>query len=516
MKKIIAIICLVFSLATILTGCSLHREISFKEFYKNYEYTDTIPALKSYTKISDLSEMSHRSSSNGIFAFNNKDGKKLKFYNINSGSFVLNLDTEYVEHYQIISANDEQFIIVVEQDENKSSVYYTNLYDASGNLVATKNGYTDSYQLYDLVKSSIDLIQFNGCIYRVNEGGSTTALVTNPFFGALPSMDTKTEDYYYVIDTYQVTVYSHDLEEVFHWSAPQDCYETPTINVTSEDCLLVQYLDKLPDSEKKYDIIDGNGNKYNLTSKIVDVSEKKEKEVNLDYAIIEYFYAKGNSAFDSEDMDMIPSKVKNLAFVIEIKDKRVVSTADEMKCVAINGKNGKIEFVVTDEFDNLPCPIVKDRFEYYSNSGYMTLIDADGEYIGRIDSLSSDHYNETYIVKDKKIYDFNLQVKYDLSSDDKEYTALLGHSVLLEDDDNVFVYTASGELKTLDGDLVDYRSNLVVTRDDGEYVFYDENGNSLGSIEGASCSILYTNIEDGICVVSVYKDGTSNYYKFTK
>ena len=516
MKKIIAIICLVFSLATILTGCSLHQKISFKEFYKNYEYIDEIPTLKSYNKISDLSEMSYRGSSNGILAFNNKDGKKLKFYNVKSDSFVLTLDTEYVEHYQIISANNERFIIVVEQDENKSSVYYTKLYDASGNLVATKNGYTDSYQLTELVKSSIDLIQFNGCIYRVNEGGSTTALVTNPFFGTLPSMDTKTEDYYYVIESYAVTVYSHDLEEVFHWSAPQDCYEISNINITSEDCILVQYLDKLPDSEKKYDLIDGDGNKYNLTSKIVDVSDKKEKEVNLDYIIVDYFYSKGNSEFESDETDMIPSKVKNLAFVLEIKDKRVVSTTDNMKCVAINGKSGKIEYLVIDEFDNLPSPIVKDRFEYYSDSGYMTLIDANGEYIGRINNLSSNQYNETYIVKDKKIYDFNLQVKYDFSSDDKEYKALLGHSVLLEDDDNVFVYTANGELKTLDGNLVEYRSNLIVTNDDGEYVFYDENGNSLGSIEGTSCSILYNNIEDGVCVVSVYKGGTTNYYKFTK
>ena len=516
MKKIIAIICLVFSLATILTGCSLHQKISFKEFYKNYEYTDEYPALKSYSKISDLSEMSYRNSVGSILAFNNKDGKKLKFYNVKSESFVLTLDTDYVLHCQILSANEKQFIIAVERDENKSNVYYTNLYDSNGKLVATKNAYTDSYQLSELLVSSIDLIQFNGCIYRVNDDGSTTTLVTNPFFGAVPSMDTKTEDYYYSVDSESVTVYSHDLEEVFHWSAPKDCYSLIGMNVTSEDTILVQYVDKLPENEKKYDIIDGKGIKYNLTSKIIDVSSKKEKDVNLDYVIVEYFFAKGSSEFESDETDMIPSKVKNLAFIVEIKDKRVASTEEDLKCVALNGKNGKIEFLVIDEYDNLPSPIAKDRFQYYSHSGYMTLIDADGKYIGRIGNLSSDSYNETYIVKDKKIYDFNLQVKYDFSSDDKTCKSILGHSVLLEDDDNVFVYTASGDLKTLDGDLVTYNANIIITIDDGEYLFYDENGNSLGSIEGSSCNIVYRNIEEGICIVSVYKNGEANYYKFTK
>ena len=519
MKKVISLLCLLFVVASLFTGCMTTKTMSFETFYAGFQYEDDYHTLNSYNKLGDLTEMSYRGASNGILVFRNKDGKKVKFYDPETESFILTLDNDYLESYQVSTYCDSKFILTVERDENKTGVYYTNLYDCKGNLVATKNGSSDLNYDYNLVTSRCDLIQFNGCIYRVDENGSTTRIISNPFFGSIPSVDTKTANYYYDTDYDCVTVYNHNLDVVFYWSIPyEDAYST-MLNVTSADVIIAQMLLNLPFDSDKYDFIDEEGNKFELQSIAIDVETGKEKNLKLDYAIEGIFYSRSDVQIEDTYHNMVPAEITDLAAVYPIVDKRIANY-DEQKLVSIDAKTGKIKLELFTEFDgNMPGDaLAKDRFKVTLDSGVSLLIDSTGKVIANANNLSNASRNETYVVYDGKIYDYNFSLKYDYVANDKEYVMMLGHGVLLRDDDNYFIYTKNGDLRTIEGSVStsNCTQTLVVSYDDGKYYFYNEDGNSLGNLEGSYFSLIDYNYEAGYCIVSITKNSEVSYYKIVK
>ena len=487
--------------------------MSFEKFYKNYEYKDEYLTLDSYGSLG-FSNASYRSLGNGLIAFTTSNGKSVEFYNANTDSVVLTLDATYLQSYNAVSCFGHQFILAVER---KNDVYSTKLYDGNGNLVATKNGNSDLSYPYEVVSTRCDLLQFNGCIYRVNKDGSTTCLISNPLFGDLPYLDYKTEDYYYYNDYDEVTVYDHDLNVVYYWEIPYDDYEEIFTVITSEDVIITQMVLPLPFDADKYDLFYEDV-KYEVKSLAIDVESGKEKTLELDYVIYEIVYNSNEIYQSPDETSWIDDSIDNLAYIYPIVDKRLPSDVSGYYA-AINGKNGKIEYKLFEEFGgDMPYPIANDRFNVTLDSGDTHLIDGNGKKIGTVNILNSSnsYSNEVYIIYDGKIYDYNLKLKYDFVDADKEFVMMLSHGVLLRQDSNYYIYTKDGDLKSINGSVSTYNctKSLVISYNEGEYHFYNDHGEQLLNTTGSYASLITYDLYAGYCIVSVTKNSTVSYYRF--
>ncbi|MBQ8447373.1 MAG: hypothetical protein IJX27_00395, partial [Clostridia bacterium] len=457
MKRLTAMFSLLLCVVLLCTSCGA-SSMTFEELYSENKYEDKYPTLGSISEIPTLEGFMHvpgeYENETQILAFRNKDASKLKFYNAETDSWILTFDNDYIENFRTFSVYGNSMLIVVEEDENKEYKFYTKIYDANGNLVATKLGSTELEYWYNAVTVSADLFQFDGKIYRVSEKGAVSTVVSNPFFGDIPSFEIKTESHYYDFNSTMggsasIYVYDNDLENVFFWEVPYSTAVTTSMVLLEENKVLVQFMEMLPDTETKYDFV-MSGTKCNLTSLVIDTETGKEKKVKLDYIVSESDFA--NNIINNDGVDnFFPEDVKNITFISPIEDRKVVTSSTSMKIVCLKGSDASIALEISPEIPLFECEqIANDRFIYKAHSGDSYLINSKGKVISVLDSdvFKAAYHNEKYIVLNGKIYDYDLKEVYDYKADGKEFVALFGHSVLLKetkmfDLDDYYVYTAT-------------------------------------------------------------------------
>lgn len=501
MKKLVATLCLAFILVGTLTSC---MGSSVKKFYKDFEYEEE-KAVTKVTQLSAVDGYTLQRNSGNIFIFRDDVSKTMKFYNVKTDKVVLSLSTDDVADYTTFYVGEHVFakVVVNDSDDNGN----TRIYDSEGSLVCEKKGRDTSYY----VDSSLDLFQFNGIIYRVDKNGKAKEVLNNPFFGSLPRFEMRTANYYYEKTTSNgINVYNYSLELVSHWEVPYSDVTEVVIHVINNDNILVQYLEILPEDAKKYDIL-YEGQKTKLTSLIVNAKSGNERKVNLDY-VVSYVYYVRDEILNGDYFDFIPSGINTIAEVRMIENKRL--TGDMGKKIVSLNNSGKIKEELFKEYGSFVESIAKNRFIATDRSDVTYLLDENGEKIGMFNAYAN--HNEQYVIANDRIYNYGMKQVYDFGVDGKSYVNMLTNSVLLKGKtDNYYLYTKSGETKSIGKDLKRYGDSFYITEEGSGSSrtcnVYGEDGNLIGSAINGSFREMYSC--DDFYVISVYRDGKYYYYK---
>ena len=527
MKRIITFGALLLCVAMLFASCSI--DMSAKKFYEGYEYEDTYPTIQSAQLISQLSDLDYYTTHEELMVFKTQGTyKETKFYNVELDRFVLSVSADDLVTYYLRTVCSSSFIFIISEEETKNDTTYSlNVYTASGHKLASKDiSYSaDDFALDDFITESADLFEFNGTKYRVNEDGSASILFSNPFFGDLPTDLVKTKQYYYKLSSDSVTVYDHSFEQVLYWAIPYSSYEKAQMFILSEEKILVQLIDKLPDTEEKYVFLDSYGTKYDLTSIIIDVGSSREKKVTLDFIVGDIYYSSNVVYNDVEDLQ-IPEKIDNFAEIHYIKNHKLHETKGTY--AALSGKNAYVKFEIAPEFDTIPYMVAKDRYVYASDSGDAYLLDSEFAIISRINGLNNaDARNESYILIGSKIYNYDLSIVYDLENNDEELVRFMAHGFITSKEvygeTQYTLHTSNGNTISI-RDYVSSNKQFYFTRSYNSwkqsytYNVYNENGVSITSISNAdeNTSTIYIAEDYSFYIVRMSVDGDYEYYKFSK
>ena len=496
MKKHILVICLLLSVVLSFSSCK-GKGYDFAEVSDAFAYEAEYEILTSKEKVDDLNKLSVYSKS--FYSNSNfnelvlmvdrtadRDEAELSVYNLLDNRIVLTVSLEKFYSHSFFECGGKTFVMITTRTEVKLTdeyIYSTSLYNASGTKLLTKNAEYDK----DDVQIACDLLQFGGKIYRVGEDAALTLVCDAALYGNLStlSLDCKTSDYYYAAKSESVSVYDHNLDRVYFWELSYDA-DLCLINPLAGGKVLVQYINTLPEDAKSYDLIvdgdfldiDAEGKqKCELVSLLLDVEKDKEKELKLDYIVAKVM----NTDEIDEDGKVydLPDKIDNLAAVMYIEDDYLVTAESEIKTVVLNSK-GKVasDFIgdVEDVMD-IPYGVAPDRFLYSTESGDKILADSTGKSFGKINSFYYNEYrNESYIVISDRIYDWSLNLVYDLDEKGLSVDSNLAHGFILVDEKGEYSLFTDGNTTSISGEIGGSNKQLytVIDTDNYSYSLYNE------------------------------------------
>ncbi|MBO5879719.1 MAG: hypothetical protein J6Q68_04135 [Clostridia bacterium] len=532
MKKIITVTSLLFCALLLCTACSKNMSfVKFNESLKDLE--DKNVTFTSANEIEEISGYGFLSNLDEMLVLEDNKGNTV-FYNAKEEKTVLSISTKKLISRKIFKVRDSFFIGVVEETASNNSRYTTTIYDGEGASVISESGnitLSDSKNL----SYSFDIFAFCNSVFRVDENGKASLISYNPLTGKLPSFDYKTENYYYVIDE-SVTVYDSALNEVYFWQMPFTTYKIVNYFLLGSDNVLAQYIEELPDDATDYTFIGEENIKYKLTSTILNVKRGTEKQVDLSYVVALSLFHRDSAEYSSGMIEELDESLKDydlrdcfhkdidtLAYVISIEDKKLLDTTSGFKLVSLDS-NGKIDYLIAGEYDSLPILYTEGKYIYSTHAGNTYIIDAKGNKLNKFDSslVSTEKMSNYYIHYDGKIYDHDLNLKYDLNKEGMTFVKMLANSVLLRDANHTYyVYTPSGELV----EISDVRYNvhtstpqIVVLYGNGyKYIVVNELGTKLTTTSSSSSlTWIYGDGNDDFNLYMVSRDNTKTYYKAEK
>ena len=516
MKRLITLICLSVCFVVLLTSCAGKK--NFDKVYKDYEWVDEYAeTLTSLDKISGLKDYELVSAGGSLVAFANEDDQA-KVYNVATGEVIYSFNSSDVDDFGYFEIFGKDFFYIVREANGEDYDYRTAFYNVRGEEFANVEGEYDA----DDVRECEDLFQIDDKVYRVYEDGSVnTVIADNPFFGTLPEFDAKTADYYYYFGNDYVAAYDYNLEQVAYWQAASDEYDVRSMNLLSEDRVLVQMVRELPDSEKKYDYI-YEGTKYELKSYLINVKKNDAKEIALDYIVKTVSASTVARPYGSDPYLVSSLGIDNYAVVYMIEDKVVKTAESEIVYADLNGKTAKIKSILFADIDGTATPIAEDRFLYENYSGETYLMDANGEILSRFSRSAVDSTNENFIKVGDKLYNFDLQLVRDLEYSDKAIYGLLAHTALLKanetNDDGYYYYyvlSENGEDVKLKGKYVSNGKDYIITRDADEsdvYYVYDEYGTQIKKLSETSGVRVVASYEGTYVLAVANADYEVEYY----
>ena len=196
------------------------------------------------------------------------------------------------------------------------------------------------------VRTTYDLIHFNGACYRVNESGNITYAFDYSPLAALPSIDTASNEHYYEFFSEDgvnyLNVYNLDLTLCLEYEFPSYANGVQ-FTVLGNGNVLTQYALAEEEDAKDYTFMTsglsyygGGVQKYTLVTEIIDITNGKAKSIDCDYL----FGMTYNLRFDDEAVGFNTEKAPVIGSGIKIEDKRIAPETDSALFVVIDDKGG--------------------------------------------------------------------------------------------------------------------------------------------------------------------------------
>ena len=507
MKKKSLLVCLLLVLSLLVSCSSSVGSISLKDAIDREYYASTkVGAYTSFKELNVYDGFTFESRLGGLICLNNVGQNNYVVYNFVTDKEILNEDE--VAHIELFDCNGFEFVYVTtSNDEGK---FTSAVYNGKGEKIITV---ADEVKSFDC---RLDLFLINGTTYRVSDKGETSVLVEgNAFSGTkLPAFRYSTKQYYYILNSYncEIIVYNKNLEAVSRWALGYEVDDSD-MSVMENGNIIVQTVEELNSDAEEFTYIE-DGAKYLLTTRIINPKNGSEKKVELDH-LISVIYSAGWENYDN--YNALSKKVKNLAYVVQIKDERICE-AEYMLCAVDNngGIQGKLfgNLKLMDQ-DSSYIQLSADRFVYGNYAGELILVDTSGKTIAKGSGLGlyDIDYNYNGILYDNKFYDFDLVEKFDITSKDGvNVSGMMRRGFIFENDEGEFYLYANDTTKKL-------TNQQVVKIGDGYFVTTDENGaytiyNDLGAILGRTDSLITERAsEDEVIFFSCY-DALSGGYTF--
>ena len=488
-KKLLVLVAMLLCVVTVLASCA--SSMKFEKVAGDGTYNDENPTLTTFAKVDVKGTMVTARGDLVIFEdVNTETGvSSYTVYNLATGAVVYtaadsektegNVTTTVEHEFEINTQWDTtwfmvfvetEVVTVVEGEEPKEEEHTTvSLRDAKGNEFATA---TDIYDLDD-IETVLDLIIYNEKAYRIADDGSIAHAFDYSALRDVPELYTKLGDYYYApiqvygnsITEVGVQVYNSSLELVAYYEKPS--YISSNTRAVyaplNNGNVLIQYSVLENDMAEDYTYI-ANGSKYTLYTFVLNVEKGTAKEISLDYVVMEMVIARDARAdykMDYWKMYGLNQEIENLAIVCPIEDERVNMNDSAAKVAAMTNK-GKVDGFIDGFIDNMQpgavFQVATNRWIVENLSGQMFLLNEKGEVLGEISNIDMEDLMEAvfegegvkpYFVLNNKIYDWDLNVKYDMHENKIESKVELAHSILMTNEDGATLLYTNGEVKTL-------------------------------------------------------------------
>lgn len=405
-----------------------------------------------------------------------------------------------------------------------SGITATTFYNASGVQVYS----IDDVSKIKLYKQYFDLMLINDEAYRIGKDGTfEKAFDLNAMSDYTYSLTMKIDDYFYGTKNGTSVVLDEELNLLRVIEAPSYARNFEYFPLENGDVLVQYWVEESTDAED-YTFIYGD-EKITLVSKIIDVENGDEEEIELDYIIdsltpngsVVYYYGTyisgdfDNSSYNSSIDNFVEEATK-------IENERLLNGATEVCTLSLTngGRVDKVlEKTIAGQLNDIR--VVDENAYILTNSlGQKYLVNEDGDVIGEVSTglYSNGHvyYNDdaVYSAKLKKIYDLE-ENGYTVSS------AVDGGLLLKKTVENVASYyllqdgTSEPQLienfeKSLSGMLYVTK----VTGDNGvEYKYYTYNGVELHT-SNASYNVRFAT-ESAMLLVNATTDTNTGIITYT-
>lgn len=432
-----------------------------------------------------------------------------------------------------------------------------------------RDNYTGEYTLY-----KFDLYKKDDALYRASyaDGKVKYDLVKEYGLAKMPSVTSKSGDYYLYSENNTYTVYNKDLSVAYSYTVTSDSSSAKTF-ILANGSLLVQYKRVLDQDEKNFDYRYGSDNKFDLVTLIVNADGEKELE-DVDY----YIYDLKASTADERGNKEYSDKVTNLAFICPIAEDKTLDTGLGNRKLVLLSNDCEITAEVEIASNMIEFPTVVEKGFYgvetvgsgvrgqeydpllgtvYTYTLKFDLYNAEGKFVNAYESEHKVPYSmynsgmdfplvlEKYTVTDKGVYDINNALIYDAKKNnakiktvgDAIYVMTYGdgtevYSLFLGADNLVTIGTkvigsdanAADVANKIDGFDAKYGYYATLVKDEEtskrKATYYNVKGEAIASMEekGTNYSVEVIEISDELVIFyETYLDQGGkevyNYYK---
>lgn len=555
-KRVLALSAMMLCIVMLFSSCALFTPtIKFKNFIQKDAAPETDPTLTKVDALSikggvQTSDYTYSSSDDLVVLIDEDPATGLRtttVYNLTTNQVLCTKeDSESKSGSNTVKVTySVKLINLYAEDEAITLVCITKkavtgLVDSDAKYdvtVLSENG-TTVVELADVNASSVidsmwyfaDLVRIDNKVYRFDANGNVKDSFDWSDLRDAPSYLTKAGDYYVEISERSIFVFDKTLKLVTTYTAPQYDMLGSSLGITfnasvlANGNVLVQYMSIQDTMAKKYTFI-LNGQKCNIYSMLVDAKTGKVKELNLDYVIEEVLFG------EECEYCGISEKIENVAVAYAIENQRVDMNEDSMKVLSLTNK-GKVAGVLESPISGAGFGegidlYSKNRWEIYTPDGRSYLVNEKGEVLGEVSNV--DYYNDAGLIVNKKVYDYNLNLKIDLAKENATELYVMNNGVAFKTEKNEIKIYINGEVKTLvseseakDGKRIFKKLSkgaYMITDTTGtttKYEIYNENGTLLSTITDKISSVnVVKTAANGALLLSAYQSDSSKtvYYR---
>ena len=559
-KKLFAIAAMMLCIVMLLSSCSLlSGSIKFKKFADDNYQPDVDASRTTVEKVDINGNLSYPAAGNVIVlqgknkttgrathTIYNMETNKVIWKGENSFTKLADGDetVEYTLQLKEIFIDDEEIGLVIVTKETKTvtsfskTVYDVTVWAEDGTEVVSLKD-VDTTKVANSIWTVSDLFSIQEKVYRISKNGNVAYAFDWSSARQKPSTYlTKAGGYYVDFSSYSgegsVSVYDDCLNTVMTYTPP--AYDvlgsdstlfdlTTHTHILSNGNVILQYVVGQDIMAKKYDFL-LLGGKYNLHTVLLEAETGKIKELKLDYIIQEVGFG-----YMNEDMG-VSKDVENVAIAYPIEDGRINQSGSAAKLLSLKN-NGKIEGALELPIMGMTVEdgitaVAHNRWLINAVNGRSYIVDENGDIVG--EDFNVTDRNADFFLMDDRIYDWNLDVKYDLSSENVDEIYVMNHSVFFKTKEGAFKLYANGELKTLADEkaategkrFVKYLCEgayLIMDANDSagtKYEIYNDMGVLLDTVVGNKTPEFCAMTEDGVILLCAHVTGSATdmvYYR---
>lgn len=465
-KKLFMSLALLMSLCMLLVSCgSTIKPVPFRKLIvKNgYESDETIYA--SASKMEVEGEVTDKRGPLAVFTKIGEEGlAKMTVFNVKTGASVFSASAANITVADAITATTYKIDLMgdsrtgywfyvtetsatTEGEKVTTSVKIT-IYNTSGDMVTEASSANADVFALKAPRVEFDLIFFNDHCYRVTEDGIVDVFAFHTL-RQIPNLDYKHGDYYYELGNETVHIYDKNLNVVSQYMFPSYAENTFAGVLESGD-VFIQYQILCDDYSQSYTYIDEKGDKYRVTSLLINRKTDEREGVELRF-IVEGLSSATSRKNDSED-SFINGKVKNLGYVYYIENERLDTSLKARSLVSLNNEmtvEGNIDGYVPGKVVYIAEAAAMNRWLLVNDNGQIFLLNEKGKILGEVTGVDENGMGSFGLIAGNKIFNWNLEVVCDLT----EYAAvdyrIVGESVVFNTADAKTMAFVNGEVTTL-------------------------------------------------------------------
>ena len=529
-KRIITIIAIVLAVAClvcVLAACnSASKAIKVKSAKIKINYVE--PTVFASSNVSEITELAGWNLAGGTdvltkFSKYNAtlESNTYLVYNLKTNSVIVEATTDDI----VIRTSGDNACFTRSKTDLVTGKVTTTLYDMKGNVVKYKDASgadQESFVGEDEIEFEFltsDIYEYADCYYRLDPDSDTVTFIKrkSDMSDYEYSFNATNDKYYYEMPHDEewnlisgVFVFNKNLDLVSsYYYESNDSMVGPYFLKNGN--FVIQYVFDQPDSAEEYTYI-SEGKKYLMKTVVVNAKNGKATEKKFDYKIRNLWA----NEQEEDDEVTVSKSIENIARLYPIKDQRLLTDSNDRLYVSLSNSlkvKGRLDKMIDNQTVGTDFDTIKDMLLIETKTS-TKLVTTKGKVIGDVEIDAS---NNSYIVRNGKFYDYNLNLVYDFGKDDYTLERMLNNGAILrkenETSTDYYLYIngtdptkLTSKSATLTVDYVSVSRYIYAlkstTLEKTTYTYYNEKGEELSGLPATVIANVYGNGRDQCYIYS--------------